>query len=109
MSYESEYRKIKVLISGIEDMSDYTETTTRADHLRWCKERAFEYLDKGEWGGAWISFRLDMAKHGRTRDHIALEIGDQLVGRFLVDIADKRVMPNSFYSIEIRRFIEGFN
>ena len=36
---------------------------TRADHLKWCKERAHEYLAKGEVRDAVASMMSDLTKH----------------------------------------------
>lgn len=70
---------------------------TRAEHLAWCKARAFEYIDAGEWQNAYASFSSDMNKHPETKDHIALGLGLQLM--MIGDLADARSM---------RKFIEGF-
>jgi len=67
-------------------------TTERGRHLHWCKERAFEYLDRGDIPGAVASFVSDMGKNDETANHPAMEM-------------------LFFHSREsdIRRFIEGFN
>jgi hypothetical protein len=39
---------------------------TRAQHIAWCKERALEYIDKGEVANAMASFTSDMGKHAET-------------------------------------------
>ena len=71
---------------------------TRSEHLEWCKQRAYEYLDKGETGEAWASMASDLSKHDETREHPAILLGTmQLAGGLMSGEAD------------IRRFIEGFN
>ena len=47
----------------------------RAEHLKWCKERAFQYLDKGDVKNAYASFISDMGKHSETSSHPALTLG----------------------------------
>ena len=44
----------------------YEETTTRADHLQWCKERALEYLKTNDVTGAITSLMSDLTKHSDT-------------------------------------------
>ncbi len=71
---------------------------TRQEHLEWCKERAREYLDRGDWQDAFGSFVSDMGKHPDTKDHLALGLGMQLllIGK-LRDV------------VSMREFIEGFH
>jgi hypothetical protein len=40
---------------------------TRDEHLEWCKERAREYLDRGDLANAVASMGSDMDKHPETR------------------------------------------
>jgi len=68
----------------------------RLEHLNWCKERAREYLDRGDPSNAISSMLSDMAKHPETA------------------ITDEESLESiGFYSIgtmeEARKFIEGFN
>jgi hypothetical protein len=71
---------------------------TREEHLRWCKDRAFEILDKdGDIGMVYASFVNDMRKHPETENHAALELG------FLM-MLNKNNTPE-----EMKKFIEGFN
>jgi len=67
-------------------------TTERGRHLHWCKERAFEYLDRGDIAGGVASFVSDMGKNNETANHPALPM-----------IMFQR------YEHEIKRFIEGFH
>lgn len=74
------------------------EATTRADHLAWCKQRALEYVDRGDAGGAFASMASDLNKHEGTANHIGIQLGMlQMMGGMLSG------------RDEMRRFIEGFN
>lgn len=39
---------------------------TRAEHLQWCKDRANEYIERGEIAQGMASFTSDMTKHPET-------------------------------------------
>lgn len=52
--------------------------TTEKEHLVWCKQRALEYVDKGDLTGAFASFVSDMKKHSDTANHPALALGGML-------------------------------
>jgi len=54
-------------------------STTRAEHLKWCKERALEYAKAGDNTNAFASFQSDMGKHPETAQHLALELGTMLL------------------------------
>jgi hypothetical protein len=69
---------------------------TRAEHLAWCKERAFAYLDQGDVANAWASFVSDLRKHPQTAGHAGVELG------FLQMLAGGLRTPT-----EMRDFIEG--
>ena len=70
----------------------------RAEHLKWCKDRALEYLDAGDLNQAFTSFQSDMTKHPETKNHAALQIAILLLfGGHLS--TDK----------EMRDWINGFN
>jgi hypothetical protein len=45
---------------------------TRAEHLAWCKERALEYLSKGDLASAVASMGSDLTKHPETGCNNAL-------------------------------------
>jgi len=70
----------------------------RDEHIKWCKERALEYLDKGDINQAYTSMASDLSKHSDTENHHAIEIGMGLmiIGR-LSTVED------------MRKFIEGFH
>jgi hypothetical protein len=75
-----------------------TTTTSRAEHLQWCKDRALAYADRGDVVNAVASMVSDMRKHPETEDHAGLPV--------MVMIA----MTDRFYRAgELRRFIEGFH
>ena len=42
---------------------------TKQEHLNWCKQRAFEYLDLNDPTNAIASFMSDLAKHKETINH----------------------------------------
>lgn len=73
-------------------------TMTRAEHLAWCKQRAIEYVDRGDVAQAWASMISDMSKHPGTTDHAAIELG------MLMVMAGHLKDPS-----EMRQYIEGFN
>lgn len=74
------------------------ETTTRAEHLAWCKQRALEYCDLGDTNQAFASMASDLGKHYETQGHIGIRLGmTMMLGGHL----------NS--AQEMRNFIEGFN
>lgn len=79
-------------------MNTETETTSRADHLAWCKKRALEYIDSGDTQGAFASMASDLNKHPGTQGHIGIQLGMmQMMGGMLSGRED------------MRRFIDGFN
>lgn len=43
---------------------------TRAEHLAWCKERALEYVDRGDLAAAVASMTSDLGKHEGTRGSV---------------------------------------
>lgn len=73
-------------------------TTTRADHLAWCKQRALAYVEAGDLTNAFASMASDLNKHEETANHAALEIGMLLL-----------LGGNLSTATQMRRFIEGFN
>lgn len=50
---------------------------TRARHLQWCKDRALEFADQGDDGGALSSLMQDLALHPETAGlaQVVLELG----------------------------------
>jgi hypothetical protein len=77
-----------------------TQTTspTRAEHLIWCKQRAYEYCDRGDWINALASMGSDLNKHPDTANHAGIQLGVMLLmGQ---QLSSARAM---------RKFIDGFN
>ncbi len=75
-------------------MSDFF---TRAEHIEWCKRRAFEYVEAGDMQQAWASMASDLGKHPETESHIGIELGAMMLfAGFLRD------------PIKMREWIEGF-
>jgi hypothetical protein len=71
---------------------------TREEHLKWCKERALQYVDQGNLTDAYGSIASDLNKHPETEGHIGLQLGMmQMIGGHL-STAEK-----------MRDFINGFN
>lgn len=70
---------------------------SREEHLAWCKERALEYLEKGDLRGAITSMLSDLSKHPETKG-----IGEKM-GPYGMFLLVEWKGPE-----EIRHFIEGF-
>ena len=68
----------------------------RDEHLTWCKQRALEYLDRGEIANALASMGSDLAKHPELRA-VAEKMGP--VGLIYAMHHDRE---------GARRWIEGF-
>ena len=68
---------------------------TRSEHLKWAKERAYEYLDQRDPREALNSFMSDMSKHNELSDHIGLILTRRMLGQEDVP--------------RVRNHIEGFN
>ena len=75
-----------------------TATTTRQEHLEWCKKRALQYCDMGELQNAFASMGSDLGKHPETANHAGIQLGMGLLMIGDLSSADK-----------MRKFIEGFN
>jgi TorA maturation chaperone TorD len=71
---------------------------TRAEHLRWAKDRALEYADMGDVSQAMASLGSDLNKHPETKDHGGMEL------MMMMAMAGQLDQPG-----ELRKFIEGFN
>jgi hypothetical protein len=71
---------------------------TRAEHLAWAKERALEYVAKGDLGQAIASMTSDLAKHPELAGHIGIELGAMLL--FGGHLSQREA---------VRHWIEGFN
>lgn len=71
---------------------------SRAEHLRWAKDRALQYIERGEATKAWASMISDLHKHPELESHVGLDIGTQMV------VAGLLRTPEQF-----KRWIEDFN
>lgn len=70
----------------------------REDHLKFCKQRALEYVDAGNLPGAFSSFNSDMLKHEETANHSALQLGMMLM-----------LAGHLSTATQMRNYINGFN
>lgn len=71
-----------------------------AAHLAWCKERALEYADRGDVGGAIASLIQDLGLRPETADLMPV----------VVDLMMPLAMIGEFSQPgKLRDFIEGFN
>lgn len=73
---------------------------TRAEHLKWCKDRALEYVEIGKLDQALASMTSDVRKHPETENHFTTtcRLGLSLFMAGQLNTA-----------AEMRKFIEGFN
>lgn len=71
---------------------------TRAEHLAWCKQRAHEYLEKGDVTNAVASMMSDLKKHPETQTQ---------VGGILDQIGMQAAMNQD--RAAAKRYIDGFN
>ena len=71
---------------------------TRAEHLRWAKDRALEYADRGDMPNAIASLGSDLSKHPETENHSGMEL------MMMLALGGHLNSPG-----EMRKFIEGFN
>ena len=70
----------------------------RDEHVEWCKQRACEYLERGDVMQAFTSMGSDLDKHPDTKDHPGVKIGLNLLM-----IGSLSTVP------EMRHFIDGFH
>ena len=71
---------------------------TRTEHVKWCKQRAHEYLGQGDLPQALASMMSDMGKHPETGGPALTALG--AIGLHCAMNGDAEGM---------RRFIDGFN
>ncbi len=69
---------------------------TREEHVKWCKERALEYLNEGDLTNAVSSMLSDLGKHAETNK---LSETFSILGMMYVMNQDIK---------GVQRFIEGF-
>jgi hypothetical protein len=72
---------------------------TREEHLEWCKQRAREYLDRGDLANAVASMGSDLDKHPETR-----MAGDKM--GMLIYVAMFRITEGDVQGV--RDWVEGF-
>jgi hypothetical protein len=72
---------------------------TREEHLEWCKQRAREYLDRGDLANAVASMGSDMDKHPETR------MAGEKMGT-LIYVAMFRITEGDVQGV--RDWVEGF-
>jgi hypothetical protein len=70
----------------------------RSEHLEWCKQRAFEYCDRGDTENALTSMFSDLQKHPETAGHAGCGLGMMMM------MGGQLNTPEA-----ARRFIDGFN
>ena len=71
---------------------------TRDERIQWCKDRAIEYLDKGDTKNAFASMLSDLEKNPETAGHAGCKLGISLL------------MSGHLTSLkDMRNFINGFN
>ena len=71
---------------------------TREEHLRWCKDRALEYVDLNDLDQAMASMMSDLGKHEGTMNHAA--------GPLMLAMATSGLLSTAS---EMRKFIKDFN
>lgn len=76
-------------------------TAKRAEHLAWCKQRALEYVDRGDLKNAITSMLSDLGKHPETES--SLIMGALIAPYSLTESG------NSNHVYQVRHWIEGFN
>ena len=69
--------------------------TTREEHLAWCKKRAMEYLDRGDYENAFASMIAELQNHPGTKYHPAIQWGAVVVlNGGMNTVAEMRVFIN---------------
>jgi hypothetical protein len=67
---------------------------SREEHLKWCKQRAMEYVNAGDWQQGITSMLSDLGKHSETQSSV--QIGSMI----MLTVRDRA---------SAKRFVEGFN
>jgi len=70
---------------------------TENEHLAWCKKRALEYVEQGDFPQALASMGSDLNKHPETAGHVGISFGIILMMNGKLNTA-----------LEMKKFIEGF-
>lgn len=71
---------------------------TRTEHLEWCKVRAMEYVEAGDYQQAITSIISDLGKHPETAGHTGIQLGTLMLMAGLLNTRS-----------EVTHFIQGFN
>jgi hypothetical protein len=71
---------------------------TREEHMKWCKQRALEYVKRGDFSQAVASMGSDLEKHPETKNHAGIQLG------FLALISGQLKTAE-----DCRKFIHGFH
>lgn len=74
---------------------------TREKHLAWCKQRALEYIDRGDLINGVTSMISDMNKHDETRISPTGALG--MLGILALQQATQGDSEG------VKRFVKGFN
>jgi uncharacterized protein HemY len=70
----------------------------RDEHVQWCKSRAMEYVEAGDFDQALTSMASDLGKHEETSNHAGIEL------MLMMRMAGQLERED-----QVRAFIEGFN
>jgi hypothetical protein len=74
---------------------------TRSQHLAWSKQRALEYVERGELANAIASMISDLGKHPETAKSV-------LAGAIIAPL-ESTDAGDSRHVYAVRKWIEGFN
>ena len=70
---------------------------TRAEHMRWAKNRALQYVEIGSLQEAYPSIASDLQNHKETANHIGIQLGMiQMISGMLDTKAAMRDFINGF-------------
>jgi hypothetical protein len=70
----------------------------REEHMKWCKQRALEYVDRGDLSQALASMTSDLGKHPETENHAGIQLAVRLLMSGLLTTEE-----------DFRKFINGFH
>jgi hypothetical protein len=70
----------------------------KAEHLQWCKDRAIEYVELGEYDHAMASMLHDLTKHPETHNAVGMKETMRIL-----------LAHPPLTEAKIRKWIEGFN
>jgi hypothetical protein len=68
------------------------------EHIAWCKQRALEYVERGDAAGALASMMSDLNKNPETANHAGIRLTMMLMLGGHMETLDA-----------VRQHIEGFN